>query len=92
MLLITGSAHPAEGARSRLIATALDMAEATRGDAGCIHYAFTASLEDDAIVSTEIWEDRAALDAHMKHDHTRQFLEGLDGAIAGDPVMNETQL
>ena len=92
MLLITGSALPAEGARDYVIASVHDMVEATRADEGCVYYAFTASLDDDAIVSTEVWKNRAALEAHMSHDHTRQFLAGLDGALAGEPVMNEIEL
>ncbi len=92
MLLITGSARPAEGARDQVIAAARDMVEATRADEGCMYYAFTASLDDETILSTELWRDRMALEAHMKHDHTRHFLAGLDGALAGEPVMNEVEL
>lgn len=91
MLLITGSAQPTDGSREHVMAAAREMVEASRADEGCIYYAFTASLDDDAIVSTEIWKDRACLEAHMDHDHTTQFLVELDGALAGDPIMTQTE-
>ena len=74
MLLITGSARPAPGARDRLIAAVREVSEATQSDPGCLLYPFAASLDDDAIVSVELWRDQAALDAHMGHEHTRRFL------------------
>ena len=42
-------------------------------------YGFFADLEDvDRILSVEIWADRAALEAHMTHDHT-PFLQKMAG-------------
>lgn len=92
MLLITGSARPVEGARERLIAAAREITAATRSDPGCLSYTFAASLDDDAIISVELWSDRAALEAHMSHEHTQRFLARLDGVLAGTPVMQETEL
>ena len=43
-------------------------------------YSFAADLEDEnRILSIEIWADRAALDAHMDHDHTAEFLRVAPG-------------
>jgi quinol monooxygenase YgiN len=70
MLLIAGSAYPIPAERGRLIAAAREITAATQSDDGCLYYAFTASLEDDAILSTELWRDRGALEAHMHHAHT----------------------
>jgi len=92
MLLITGSARPAPGARDRLVAAVREISTATQGDPGCLHYLFAASLEDDAIISLELWRDQAALDAHMNHEHTRRFLSSLDGLFDGEPVMQQTEL
>lgn len=92
MLLITGSARPAPGMRDRLIAAVREISAATRSDAGCLNYTFAASLDDDAIISVELWADRAALDAHMSHEHTRRFLAGLDGVLDAAPVMQEVEL
>ena len=92
MLLITGSARPAEGARERMIAAVRDVAEATQSDRGCLSYTFAASLDDDAIISVELWKDRASLEAHMEHEHTRRFIQDLNGLLDGPPVMQETEL
>jgi quinol monooxygenase YgiN len=92
MLLITGSARPTPGERDRLVAAARAISAATQDDVGCLHYAFTASLDDDSIVSTELWRDREALAAHMNHPHTQEFLRSLDGVLDGAPVMTEIEL
>lgn len=92
MLLITGSARPAPGARDRLVAAARDISRATQGDEGCLSYVFAASLDDDAIISVELWRDQAALDAHMSHEHTQRFLASLDGLLDGAPVMQQTEI
>jgi quinol monooxygenase YgiN len=92
MLLIVGSASALPAARDRLVEAAREITAATRSDEGCLFYSFTASLDDDAIVSVELWRDRAALDAHMTHDHTQRFLASLDGVLDGAPVITETSL
>jgi quinol monooxygenase YgiN len=92
MILITASARPVEGARDRLTAAALEISEATRVDPGCLRYTFAASLEDDSILSFELWESREALQGHMGHAHTKKFLADLDGVLAGPPVMQEIEL
>lgn len=92
MLLITGRARPIQGAREQMIAAIREITAATQSDPGCLNYTFAASLDDDAIVSVELWQDRAALEAHMGHEHTRRFLGSLDGLLDGTPVMQETDL
>lgn len=92
MLLITGRARPIQGAREQMIAAIREITAATQSDPGCLHYVFAASLDDDAIVSVELWQDRTALEAHMGHEHTRRFLGSLDGLLDGTPVMQETEL
>lgn len=92
MLLITGTARPAPGARERLVAAAREVSDATKTDLGCLVYTFAASLDDDSIISVELWRDRAALEAHMGHDHTQRFINELDGLLDGSPVMQETEL
>jgi quinol monooxygenase YgiN len=52
-------------------------------------YSFAADLEDpDRILSIEIWADRSALDAHMGHEHTAEFLRRVPGLLAGEPAMS----
>ncbi len=88
MLIVIGDATAAPGRRAELVAAARAVAAATRGDRGCLAYSFAADLEDDdRIISLEVWADQAALDEHMTHEHTRQFLTVAPGLVAGEPVM-----
>ena len=89
MLIVIGSATAAPGRRDELVAAARAVAAATRADDGCLAYSFAADVEDpDRVLSVEVWRDRDALDAHMRHDHTRAFLEVTPDLIAGEPVMS----
>lgn len=89
MLIVLGDATAAPGRRDELAAAARAVAAATRGDRGCLAYSFAADLEDpDRILSFEIWADRAALDEHMAHEHTRAFIRVAPGLVAGEPVMS----
>lgn len=92
MLLVSGSALPHDSHRGQLIAAALQIAKDTSDDDGCLYYNFSQDLETGAIISVELWRDRAALDAHMHHEHTIKFLSGLSGVFAQDPAMTELEI
>jgi quinol monooxygenase YgiN len=88
VLVILSSATAAPGRRDELIAATRAVAAATRADRSCLTYDFAADLDDaDRILGIEIWADRAALEDHMTHDHTRQFLRVVPGLVTGEPVM-----
>ncbi|WP_216907434.1 putative quinol monooxygenase [Nocardia noduli] len=88
MLIVIGRAQAAPGRRDQLAAAAKAVAAASLGDDGCESYGFYADLNDDrTIVSVEIWRDRSALDAHMAHEHTRQFLAVAPDLVADEPVL-----
>lgn len=89
MLIVLGSATAAPGRRPELVDAARAVTAATRGDDGCLSYAFAADLDDpDVVVSIEVWRNQEALDAHMTHDHTRRFIATVGGLIAGEPSMS----
>ena len=89
MLIVIGSATAVAGRRDELVAAARAVTAATQEDRGCVAYSFSADLEDaDRIHSIEIWADRAALDEHMTHAHTEDFLRVAPGLVAGEPVMS----
>ncbi|WP_116453579.1 putative quinol monooxygenase [Blastococcus litoris] len=89
MLIVLGSATAAPGRRDELVAAARAVASATRTDPGCVAYSFAADLEDpDRILGIEIWADQAALDAHMTHAHTLEFLRVAPGLVVGQPQMS----
>ncbi len=88
MLIVLGTARALPGRREDLVAAAADIAAATRGDDGCLSYGFYAALDDaDTIVSIETWRDQVALDAHMSHPHTQQFIARVGDLLDGTPRM-----
>ena len=88
MLIVIGSARALASHREELASAAREMAAAARGDDGCQAYGFYADLADEnTILSLEIWRDREALNAHLAHPHTRQFLTRVPGLIDGTPAM-----
>jgi len=61
-------------------------AAASRGDAGCVSYAFHRDLEDpDRYVSVELWEDQASLDAHFQAPHLAELFAVLGDQLAAPP-------
>lgn len=88
MLIAIGRAHAREGRAADLLAAATTVTSASRGDEGCVDYGFfTDPADPGALVSVEVWRDRAALDAHLGHDHTHAFLAAVPELVAGQPTM-----
>ena len=89
MLIVIGEAAAAPGRRQQMVAAVAEMARATRPDDGCETYGFYVDVTNpDVILSVEVWRDRAALDAHMSHDHTQSFIQTVPALVAGEPVMH----
>ena len=88
MVIVIGEAEAAPGRRDQLLEAAAAVAAATQGDPGCVHYGFSTDVSRPEVVrSVEVWTDRAALEAHLGHDHTDAFLAAVDGLVAGAPRM-----
>lgn len=88
MLIVMGEAEAAPGRRVEMVDALSAMAAATRSDDGCVSYGFYADVtRPEMILGIEVWRDRAALDAHMSHDHTAAFIATVPGLVAGSPVM-----
>ena len=46
------------------------MANASRAEEGCIHYAYAEDVLDPGLIRvSEVWRDQAALDLHFKTPH-----------------------
>jgi len=72
--------------REELGALLAKAAAASRGDAGCVSYAFHRDLEDaDRYVSVEVWEDQASLDAHFQAPHLAELFGAMGDKLAGPP-------
>lgn len=88
MLIVIGEAEAAPGRRDEMVQAASAMAAATRSDDGCESYGFYADVRrPDVLLSVEVWRDRAALDAHLDHPHTHEFLTAVPDLVAGPPTM-----
>lgn len=89
MLIVIGQAEAAPGRREEMLGAVTKMAAATTSDTGCVSYGFYADVNrPEVILGVEVWRDRAALDAHMSHDHTVEFLSTVPSLVAGEPVMH----
>jgi quinol monooxygenase YgiN len=89
VLIVIGNARALPGRREDLVSAARAAVAETRGDEGCEAYGFYADLTDEnTILSLEIWRDQAALDAHMEHPHTQEFLVLAGELIDGTPTMS----
>ena len=81
MLVIAGTLHIDPEKRDSAIAAAVEMMDATRREAGCAAYTFSADVQDPgAFHLFEQWESQAALDAHFASPHMAKF-QGLVGGF-----------
>jgi len=88
VLIVIGEAEAAPGHRDEMVDALSAMAAATRSDDGCVSYGFYADVtRPEVILGIEVWRDGAALDAHMSHDHTAEFVATVPGLVASSPVM-----
>ncbi|MCW2605863.1 MAG: antibiotic biosynthesis monooxygenase [Frankiales bacterium] len=86
MLLVVATLPAKPDTREELAALLVDLAKTSRGDAGCLSYAFYADLEDpDVFISVETWDEQASLDAHMQQPHVTSGLGKLPGLLGGAP-------
>ncbi len=68
------------------------LAEATRGEEGCVAYdLFESGSAPGTFVTVERWTDSAALDAHMAMPHVAAAFAAADGALAGDVAIHPLQ-
>jgi len=88
VLIVIGEAEAAPGRREEMLEAVAAMAAATKSDDGCVSYGFYADVTNpDVVLGVEVWRDQAALDAHMSHDHTADFIATVPSLVAGEPVM-----
>lgn len=61
------------------------LAAEARKDAGSVRFEVLRDIQrTNHLTIVEVWQDRAAYDTHLKHDHTRQFREGIQ-PVLGSP-------
>lgn len=80
MLIVAGEIEIDPARREEAIAAAREMMEATRREAGCVAYAFSADLADPGRFRIfEEWESQTALDAHFATPHMAAFQARVGG-------------
>ena len=80
MLVIAGRIRIDPAKRDDAVRAAVEMMEATRREAGCISYTFSADLSDPgAFLIFEEWESPAALGAHFQAPHMAKFQAAIGG-------------
>ena len=76
VVLVTIDVHADDVAAATELART--MAAATRGEPGCVRYAFGHDVEQPGrFLLSEVWRDRGALDAHFATEHMAAFRAGL---------------
>lgn len=89
MFILVGHARAKDGCQDQLVDLTRAVAVASRDDPGCEVYSFGVDVTDPAVVlSVEVWRDRDALDAHVDHQHTAEFLTAVGSLVASEPVMS----
>jgi quinol monooxygenase YgiN len=90
MIIISGTIPIQPDKREAAYAAALEMADATQKEAGCITYDFYSSVRDpNMILVYEEWETDAALTAHFATPHMAVFRSKLPDLVAGEGVIKK---
>lgn len=84
MIIVNGHLTIDPAQRDAALAAIADAVAATRAEPGNVDYRFSADLADpDRINMVEIWEDQAAIDAHMTTEHLAAFMAAIGPCVAG---------
>lgn len=88
MIVIAGSVAVRPDRREEAVRVARTMAAATRGEAGCQTYRFSADLDDpNTLLIFEEWDSEEALARHFQTPHMATFREALPRLLAGAPAL-----
>ena len=81
---------PIDPAQAAVAAPALKaLAEASRGDAGCLAYeVYESAAAPGVFVTVEEWESQADLDAHMGQPHVGKAFEVAGPLLAGEVAIH----
>lgn len=78
MLIVFGQIDVHQDDVAAMTALAAAMAQETRKEAGCLHYAFGQDIsETGRLWLSERWQDASALTAHFQTPHMAAFRAGL---------------
>src|SRR5262249_42720487 len=93
MIVIAGSVAVRPDRREEAVRVARTMVAATRREAGCQTYRFSADLDDpNTFLIFEEWESEEALGRHFQTPHMAAFREALPGLLAGAPALRRYEI
>ena len=72
-IVVTAILKPKEHMEAQLLAELNKVQEASRAEAGCLHYVLHQSIEDDTFVLHETWQDIDALQSHIGSAHYQEY-------------------
>jgi quinol monooxygenase YgiN len=85
VIIVHGTIPLKPDSREQAIQLARRMADATRGETGCISYDFYVGLSDpNALMLFQEWENMEALMGHFQTDHMEKFLKELPDIVSGE--------
>jgi len=88
MIVLAGTVRIAPGRVSDALPHLKAMVEATRGEPGCLQFAFSFDVHDAHLVRIfEVFRDADALAAHRATPHFAAWRASWDGAGIGDREM-----
>ena len=75
MIKITAKSIVKSGAKEEFIATARELVEKSRAEAGNISYHLDEDMDDpDILTVIEEWKDQAAVDVHADSEHVQRII------------------
>jgi quinol monooxygenase YgiN len=93
MSVIAGKVAVRPDRHDEAVRAALAMAEATRKEAGCITYQFSADLADpNTVFIFEEWESAEALARHFQTEHLQVFRAELPGLVAAPATIKRYEI
>jgi quinol monooxygenase YgiN len=88
MLVINGTFEIDPDHRDAIVAAAIEVQQASRKEEGCLHYVWSADLEDpNRLHIAEKWVSQEALDHHFTLPHVAAFLAVTKGKIRGSSAV-----
>lgn len=81
-IVITAILKPKEHMEAQLLAELNKVQEASRAEAGCLHYVLHQSIEDDTFVLHETYKDQDALQSHIDSAHYQEYRQNTADLLA----------
>jgi quinol monooxygenase YgiN len=86
MIIVTGAVRTTSDSKGPILAVSLEYSRRSRTEPGCVAFNIHVDCEDtDRLVFFEIWEDTAAVKAHLGGEKAREFAAYLQANAAVPP-------